>query len=209
MPLGFSYSVGGSGDILPIIKWDAKAGDLLRQDSYQAADGSRQKDVAEIPLPTSVAMDLGAIEVGWLSFATGQPDFVMAGVNEPFPEKPANGDHKHACVSAWQRRNWAFANLATRLRRSCVRLTSFLNSMKQAPAHQGKVPVVTFHSAKRVAVNTQQGELSFKVPEWTITDWIDRPELMERVATLPSEPAPEVVVSQSPAEAAPSGNSLF
>ena len=210
MPLGFNYSVGGSGDILPIIKWDAKAGDLLRQDSYQAADGSRQKDVAEIPLPTSVAMDLGAIEVGWLSFATGQPDFVMAGINEPFPEKPANGDHKQAFrvrVATKELGLREFSHSAKTVLRALDEL--FDEYEKEAPAHHGKVPVVTFHSAKRVTVNTQQGELSFKVPEWTITDWIDRPELMDRVATVPSEPAPEVVVSQSPAEAAPSGNSLF
>ena len=59
MPLGFNLSSGGSGDILPIVKWDAKAGDLLRQDRYQAADGSRQKDVAEIALPVQVGNGLG------------------------------------------------------------------------------------------------------------------------------------------------------
>ena len=39
MPLGFSYSVGGSGDILPIIKWDAKAG------TYFAKIATKQRTV--------------------------------------------------------------------------------------------------------------------------------------------------------------------
>lgn len=211
MPLGFNLSSGGSGDILPIVKWDAKAGDLLRQDRYQAADGTWQKDVAEIALPVQVGMDLGAIEVGWLSFATGQPDFVMAKLTEPFPEKPANGDHKQAFrvrVGSTELGLREFSHSGKTVLRALDEL--YAQYEKEAPANQGKLPVVTFHGAKRVTVNSPQGELSFKVPDWSITSWIDRPALMDGGAAAPSEPAPAAAVSQPPAAAAePTGANLF
>ena len=48
MALGFNLETKSGGDILPIVKWDAKAGDLIKQDRYQAADGTWQKDEQEL-----------------------------------------------------------------------------------------------------------------------------------------------------------------
>ena len=40
----------------------------------------------------------------------------------------------------------------------------------------GKVPVVTISGTETIKINSPQGELRFKVPEWSITEWIDRPK---------------------------------
>ena len=57
MPLGFNLEAGSSGDILPIVKWDAKAGDMIQQDRHQGPDGVWVKDEKELSLPLQVAMD--------------------------------------------------------------------------------------------------------------------------------------------------------
>ena len=72
----------------------------------------------------------------------------------------------------------------------------------EAPAHMGKVPVVTISGTETIKINSPQGELRFKVPEWSITEWIDRPKVMDGGAAAPSEPAP-AAVSQPPAAAEP------
>ncbi len=92
MSLGFSnVTVKTGGDILPIIKYDAKAGDFIRVDRHQKADGSWDKNETELSLPLTLHMDFANIEVGWLSFANGAPDFVMVKIGQPLPDKPRGG----------------------------------------------------------------------------------------------------------------------
>jgi len=49
----------------------------------------------------------------------------------------------------------------------------------EAPANEGKVPVVEIKGGKKIKVNTPGGELSFKVPDWSIVSWTDRPQQMD------------------------------
>ena len=96
MALGFNLETKSSGDILPIVKWDAKAGDFIKQDRYQAGDGTWQKDEQELGLPLQIGMDLANIEIGWLSFATGAPDFQMVKASDgQLPAQPSP-EHKQA-----------------------------------------------------------------------------------------------------------------
>ena len=89
MALGFpTQATGSGGDILPIVKWDAKGGDLIRQDRTQGADGMWVKDESEVSLPVKFVMDLERIEVGFISFASGAPDFRVAKIGETRPECP-------------------------------------------------------------------------------------------------------------------------
>jgi len=81
----------------------------------------------------------------------------------------------------------------------------------QAAANPGKVPVVTVHAAETIKINSPQGELRFKVPQWSITEWIDRPAMFDGDAA-PQEPAPmqaTPVATQQPPAAQPSGSNLF
>ena len=51
MSLGFNTESKSSGDIVPIIKFDAKAGEFIKVDKEQAADGTWVADQSEIDLP--------------------------------------------------------------------------------------------------------------------------------------------------------------
>ena len=208
MPLGFNLEAGSSGDILPIVKWDAKAGDMIQQDRHQGPDGVWVKDEKELSLPLQVAMDLGSIEVGWLSFASGAPDFVMAKITEPFPEQPSQ-DHKQAFrlrLASKELGLREFSHSAKTVLRSMD--TLFKQYESEAPSHMGKVPVVTIAGTETIKINSPQGELRFKVPDWSITEWIDRPKIMDGGVSAP-EPAQAAAMSQPPAAAAPAGSNLF
>jgi hypothetical protein len=208
MSLGFNLETKGGGDILPIVKWDAKAGDLIKQDRYQAADGTWQKDEQELGLPLQVAMDLGSIEIGWLSFAAGAPDFQMVKAGEPLPAQPSP-DHKQAFrvrIASNDLGLREFSHSAKTVLRAMDTLYSQYEA--EAPANPGKVPVVTISGTDRVKVNSPNGELTFKAPVWSITQWIDRPAMMDGGATAPSQPAP-AAVSQPPAAAEATGANLF
>lgn len=208
MALGFNLETRSGGDILPIVKWDAKAGDFIKQDRYQAGDGTWQKDEQELGLPLQVAMDLGSIEIGWLSFAAGAPDFQMVKAGEPLPAQPSP-DHKQAFrvrIASNDLGLREFSHSAKTVLRAMDTLYSQYEA--EAPANPGKVPVVTISGTDRVKVNSPNGELTFKAPVWSITQWIDRPAMMDGGATAPSQPAP-AAVSQPPAAAEATGANLF
>jgi hypothetical protein len=211
MSLGFNLETRSGGDILPIVKWDAKAGDLIKQDRYQAGDGTWQKDEQELGLPIQIGMDLANIEIGWLSFAAGAPDFQMVKAGEPIPAQPSP-DHKQAFrvrIGSTDLGLREFSHSA----KTVLRAMDALHNQYQAeaPANPGKLPVVTIAGTETIKINSPQGELRFKVPDWSITSWIDRPAMMDGGGAAPSEPVPAEVAAAAtqPPAAAPAGANLF
>jgi hypothetical protein len=212
MALGFNTTTASSGDILPIVKWDAKAGDFIQQDRTQGADGVWVKDEKELALPISFAMDLGEIEVGWLSFASGAPDFQMVKASDgQMPAKPSE-DHKQAFRVRIASRELGLREFSHSAKTVLRAMDDLHNQYEaQASANPGKVPVVTVHAAETIKINSPQGELRFKVPQWSITEWIDRPAMFDGDAA-PQEPAPmqaTPMATQQPPAAQPSGSNLF
>ena len=213
MALGLSTESSGSGgDILPIVKWDAKGGDFLRQDRYQAGDGTWQKDEQEIAFPCQVAMDLANIEVGWLSFASGAPDFQMVKIGENIPARPSE-DHKNAFGVRLTNKELGlreFSHSAKTVLRQMDELHSQYE--REAPNHPDQVPVVTFEGAETVKINGPQGELRFKPPIMKITGWVDRPQSLSGNAAPAPQTTPAAVSAPPapipPAEAA-AGADLF
>ena len=213
MALGLSTESSGSGgDILPIVKWDAKGGDFLRQDRYQAGDGTWQKDEQEIAFPCQVAMDLANIEIGWLSFASGAPDFQMVKIGENIPARPSE-DHKNAFRVRLTNKELGlreFSHSAKTVLRQMDELHSQYE--REAPNHPDQVPVVTFEGAETVKINGPQGELRFKPPIMKITGWVDRPQSLSGTAAPAPQTTPAAVSAPPapipPAEAA-AGADLF
>lgn len=175
MALGFNTESKPATTILPIIKFDAKAGDLIRQDRQQDASGQWNRNESELEFPVRLMFDFENLEVGWLSFSTGAPDFVMVRVGERMPEKPS-AEHKHAF------RIRVFNDeLGTRefsgSSKTLLRAVDLLHNEYEAAKgkYAGKVPVIEVTGTSTVTVNTPKGELRFKSPKWAIVDWVERP----------------------------------
>ena len=201
MALGFNTESKSSGDILPIIKYDAKGGDLIAVNRMQADDGQWVKDEVEIALPTNFVMDMENIEVGWMAFIGGRPDFVMAKIGEPMPAKPTD-EHKQAFrlrVGSTELGLREFSHSAKTVLRAMDDLHS--KYLAEKGQHAGKMPVVAIEGTETIKMQGREGELRFKAPKWDIVSWVDTPDMFD----APSAP----VVTPEPAAAAEADGPLF
>ena len=213
MALGFSTESRGSGDILPIMKFDAKGGDWILQDRVQGADGTWGKQESEMSAPFKFAADIANMEVGYLSFASGAPDFHMVKIGEPMPAKPSE-EHKQAVrfriVVAGEASPREFSHSA----KTVLRVIDALHDqyVAQKDANAGKIPVIEAGQPETVKIQSPQGELRFKAPVLNIVSWVDRPAAMDNAGG--SAPAPQPAAEMAPPAAvtppaAPAGADLF
>jgi hypothetical protein len=196
MGLGFSTESSGGGKFLPVVKFDAKSGDMIAVNREPAGDGTWEKNEVEITLPTKVVMDLAGIEIGWLTF-TPTYNAVMAKAGEKMPPKPT-ADHKQAVrVRVFFKDHGLreFSPTSKTLLRSIDQLHD--QFLEQQAANPGKMPVVTIEGTETIKVQTPQGELRFKAPKWSITGWTTPPADMTNDAPQPA-PAPKPAPAKAP-----------
>ena len=193
MALGLDVGNKSSGDILPILKFDAKAGDFIRQDRFQSESGAWEKSEEEVKLPLEFAVDFEKMEVGWLSFASGHPDFAMTRVGGEMPARPSP-DHKNAFRLRIYNKELGlreFSHSAKTVLRKMDELHTKFEAERSA--NEGKVPVIAITSVEKISITTPDGSRStYRVPDWNIAGWVDRPEAMDG-----DTPAAEPVVEQA------------
>jgi len=190
MALGFNTESKSSGDILPIIKYDAKGGDLIAVNRMQADDGQWVKDEVEISLPANFVMDMENIEVGWMAFIGGRPDFVMAKIGEPMPGKPSE-EHKQAFrlrVGSTELGLREFSHSAKTVLRAMDELHS--KYLAEKANHAGLMPVVAIEGTETIKMQGREGELRFKAPKWNIVSWVDAPDMFDTTPAPVTTPEP-------------------
>jgi len=203
MALGFATESRSSGDILPILKYDAKSGDFVARNRVQGGDGMWENVEEECALPTKVIFDFANIEVGWLSFSSGAPDFQMVKYGEKLPPQPSP-EHKQAFRVRIYSKSLGlreFSHSAKTVLRSLDALHNQFEAEKAA--NPGKVPVVEISGLETVKISTPQGELRMKAPKWSIVSWVAKPDAMDASTPAPApEPAPKVAPKAQPVAAA-------
>lgn len=175
---GGNGSGSGGGNFTPIVKWDAKAGDFIVRHRKQTAAGEWENDDVDVQMPVKLIADLESVEVGWVAYVP-TPSFVMTKIGGAMPAKPSD-DHKMGFRVRLYNDELGLRELSSAAK-TVVRALDELHDqyVAEAPAHEGKVPVVEIKGGKKIKVNTPGGELSFKVPDWSIVGWTDRPEQMD------------------------------
>jgi hypothetical protein len=89
MALGLTYNTGG-GDFTAIMKYDARAGRMFREDRKQADGGAWVKDSVDVTNIFKAVFDFENIEVGYINFPQGgAPDFQMVALGDPMPQRPS------------------------------------------------------------------------------------------------------------------------
>jgi hypothetical protein len=91
MALGFNYASGGDGsDIIPFVKYDARAGRLFRNDRTEV-DGAYSNSSVDITTTFKAMMDLENIEVGFVHFVAGTPPaYMLVKFGTAMPDKPSD-----------------------------------------------------------------------------------------------------------------------
>lgn len=192
MSLGLNTETKNKGDILSIIKFDAKAGEFLVENRSPNGDGTWSRDYDELKLPIKLVMDLGDIDVGWLSFASGAPDFQMVKVGDKVPAQPSP-EHKQAFRVKVFNKSLGLREFSHSAK-TVMRAMDDLHNQFEAErgANMGKLPVVEIPECTTVRVLTPQGELRFKAPAWKIVSWIDAPDVFTAKKEVAAEaPAAE------------------
>ncbi len=92
MSLGLNIG-GNAADIVPHVRFDARAGRLFRADRVLGADGRWTTELVDITHPApQFIMDLAGIEVGWLAYSPTGPDFRLVPHGEALPPQPSKDD---------------------------------------------------------------------------------------------------------------------
>lgn len=209
MGLGFNTGNGDGGSFLPIVKWDARAGRLFRVDRTQGPNGWESNDVDLTMQRPKFAIDFGSIETGWMHFTATGPDFRLAPLGQPLPERPSK-EHKQGF------RVKVMGQILDGVREFSASAKSVLSAIDslhtvfegQPEAQTGKIPVVELTGSVAVVTNGPQGKVTSYSPQFDIVGWTDRlPEMGERTVAIPKPlnttaamPAP------APAPAAPPPN---
>lgn len=187
---GFFDSVGSAGSFLPIVKYDARSGRIMRRDR----ENGENTDV-DITKSFKAIFDLENVEIGWLNFPMGSaPQIHMVryadGVSIDKPEgdgfkrgvrfivklsKDCGGDVREMMSNAG-----AFLDGTKAL------MEAYERGVKENP---GKLPVVAFHDS--IAKTSTGGALKTTnyVPVWEITGWVKRPDDLVYSARSSSAPA--------------------
>lgn len=202
MALGIQGDSKGRGDIIPIVKFDAKSGDFIAVNREPQSDGTWEKTEVEITYPFRCVADFANIEVGWLSFQNGAPDFVMAKASDKTPAKP-EGDYKQCVrlrIFSKEHGLREFSHTSKNVLRVLDQLhDEYVNG---AAANPGKMPVVEFTGTETVKMQTKaQGELRFKVPKASVVAWTNAPAAFGGAEPAAPAPAPKPASKPQPAAA--------
>jgi len=193
MSLGLNTETKNKGDILSIIKFDAKAGEFLVENRSPNGDGTWSRDYDELKLPIKLVMDLGDIDVGWLSFASGAPDFQMVKVGDKVPAQPSP-EHKQAFRVRVFNKSLGLREFSHSAK-TVMRAMDDLHNQFEAErgANMGKMPVVEISEILTIKYKKKdQTEGRVKVPAWKIVSWIDAPDVFAAKKEVAAEaPAAE------------------
>lgn len=176
MALGFNFSSGGGNmaDIIPIVKYDARAGRMMRRDRVNG-----EYDSVDITRNFKAVMDLENIETGTINFNTGgAPDFAVARLGTQ-PPAPPSADHKpgvRMLVKLGKDCGGDIRELASTARVFLRGLDDLHTAyVEGAKANPGKLPVVSLKDT--VAITTGEGarKSTNYAPVFEITGWVARP----------------------------------
>lgn len=187
MGLGLDYSSGsGGGDIVPFVKYDARAGRFFRNDRSEV-NGSYSNTPVDITSTFKAVLDLENIEVGYLRFAAGSaPEFQLVKLGQPMPAKPADAKWKQGVRVMMK----LHASCGGDIRETSSNAAAFLKGVDelhttyqaQAAANPGKLPIVTLKTTIPVTSGSGDKKSTNYQPVFEIIGWAARPVDLVHVA---------------------------
>jgi hypothetical protein len=188
MALGLNVESKSSGDILPILKFNTQTGEFIRQDRFQDASGAWTKSEEEVKLPLKFAADFENMEVGWLSFGSGHPDFAMTRIGGEMPDRPSP-EHKQAFRVRLTNKDLGLRELSGSSKTLLRAMDSLHDEyVSQTAANPGKFAVVAVTELETVHQEVRGEPRRYKSPVWHIESWMDTPKVFQEGAE--PEPAP-------------------
>jgi hypothetical protein len=197
MALGMNFDTSGTGrKFLPIVKFDAKSGDMMIVNRDPQSDGTWEKTEIELKFPTHAVCDFANIEIGWIGYVDNKFDYVMAKAGQKMPACPSS-EHKQGVRLRMFFKDHGLREFS-HTSKNVLRVIDAIHTQaeSEAAANPGKMPVITITGTETIKMQTKQGELRFKVPAMEIAKWVDVPAEMKEAAK--AEPAKAVSAAAKP-----------
>jgi len=195
---GFPETASGNGEIIPVVKYNAKAGRFFRVDRTQDADGNYSNDEVDITQTIRFIADLENIEVGNILFVPGiAPDFQLVRMGELVPPPPTE-NHKYG------------VRIMIKLSKECggdepvreIAGTSkawlaaiehiYPQYLAEKDANPGKLPVLTVEKIAPVKSGSGARQTTNYHPTFRLSGWAPRGDL-----AFVSKARPTVTPSQA------------
>jgi len=212
MALGFNYSTGGgdNGDIVPFVKYDARAGRFFRNDRSEV-NGAYSNNAVDITSNFKAVMDLENLEVGYLLFAAGAaPQFLLVKLGDPMPHKPADPKWKQGVRVMMKLSADCGGDVRETSSNAAAFLKGFddLHSLYEAgkAANPGKLPIVVLKTTTPITSGSGDKKSTNYQPVFEISGWAPRPKDLVHVAKGSSQAATTTPTTASPASAPSTGS---
>lgn len=180
---GFSTeATGGNGDIVPIVKYDARAGRVFRVDRTNDGQGYVNTPV-DITRSFKAIFDLENVEVGWLNFNTGgAPSFTLVAMGQAIPPRPTPDHRNGARVMVKLAKECAgdepIREIASVAKVFLIGLEELYHQYAaQKDANLGKLPVVVLEDSVPITSGSGAKSSTNYQPKFKITGWAPRGDL--------------------------------
>lgn len=181
MGLGLNYSSGsgGSGDIVPFVKYDARAGRFFRNDRTEV-NGAYSNNAVDITNGFKAVVDFENIEVGYLKFAAASaPEYLLVKLGDPMPQKPADPKWKQGARIMMK----LHAACGGDIRETTSNAAAFLKGVDELhtayeagkAANPGKLPIVSLKTTIPVTSGSGDKKSTNYQPVFEISGWAPRP----------------------------------
>ncbi len=174
--MGFGISYGGGGDFTPVVRYDARAGRIFRDDKQ---DG--MKTPVDITQTFAAVADFEQLDVGWIHFPQGAaPDFRMVRYGQDPGPRPSD-KHKSG-VRFLMRLSGACGGDVREMSSVAASALAGLEEVfdayhaQKASQPAGTLPVIKMVETVPVVTKGPQGNTTNYRPKFAITSWVKRPD---------------------------------
>lgn len=188
MALGIPFG-GGGGDILPFVKYDARAGRFFRNDREQV-NGQYVSKPVDITASFSAVVDFENMSVGWMLFAAGvAPQATLVKHGEQYPARPST-DWKAGVKFLMK----LASSIGGDIRECSSTAGAFLAGFDdlhnqyeaQKAANPGKLPIVKLVTTESITSGSGAQKSTNYKPVFEITGWAPRPADLAPKAAAPA-----------------------
>jgi len=207
MAIGVSYEAAAGGDIIPIVKYDAKAGRMFRRDRVNG-----ETDVIDITRSFKAVFDFENLETGFIDFNTGgAPSFALAHIDSrakvTSPPTPGHKPGARMLVKLGKECGGDVRELASTAKAFLRGIDAAHDAyLAGAAANPGKLPVFTLKDTVPITSEGGGNKTTNYSPVFELVAWAPRPSDLTYIprGNAPTTSAPQ---ASAPAGSPPSTGS--